>query len=280
MQQKTTMNSSELPIHPGQFVRDTALKPRNISVTEAAKIIGVSRPGISNFLNGKVAATLEMAKRIERAFEIPAQRLLDMQSAYNAAQAEEKGAPANTKAYVPPFLAIKANAIEAWVSHNISARTRLAVFLRTLVRSTGVGLTKVDFPGNDDAERPGWDGTVEATEGTPWIPQGQSGWEFGTNGDVKGKADGDFAKSMKAFDKEERMLTTFVFVTPRRWPGKDKWIAAAKAKKSWKDVRAYDAADIEQWLEQSLAGQTWFANETQIPAEDVRSLDKCWARLG
>lgn len=277
MQQNQTVNTSELPVHPGQFVRDNALKPRDISVTEAAKIIGISRPGVSNFLNGKVAATQEMAKRIERAFEIPAQRLLDMQAAFDAAQAKQKGTPANTKAYVPPFLAIKANAIEAWVSHNIPARIRLAVFVRTLVHSTGAGLTKVDFPGNDDAERPGWDGIVEASEGTPWIPEGISGWEFGTTADVKKKADGDFAKNVKAFGKEEGKRTTFVFVTPRRWPEKDKWVAAAKAKKFWKDVRAYDAVNIEQWLEQSLAGQAWFANETQIPAQDVRSLDKCWS---
>lgn len=162
MPSQQIVNASELPVHPGQFVRNNALKPRNISVTAAAKIIGISRPGVSNFLNGKVAATTKMAKRIERAFEIPAQKLLDMQAAYDAAQAKEKGAPANTKAYVPPFLAIKANHIETWASQNIPARIRLAVFLRTLVHSTGIGLTKVDFPGNDDAERPGWDGIVEA----------------------------------------------------------------------------------------------------------------------
>ena len=96
---------------------------------------------------------------------------------------------------MPPFLAIKANDIEGWVSHNIPARSRLAVFLRTLVHSTGGGLTKVDFPGNDDAERPGWDGFAEASEGTPWVPAGRSGWEFGTNEDPKAKADGDFEKA-------------------------------------------------------------------------------------
>ena len=71
---------------------------------------------------------------------------------------------------MPPFLAIKANQIEQWVSHNIHARTRLSIFLRTLVHSTGLAMTKVDFPGNDDAERPGWDGFVEAGEGTPGCP--------------------------------------------------------------------------------------------------------------
>lgn len=230
MPSKQLASTDQLPLHPGQFVRDTALTPRKISVTEAARIIGISRPGISNFLNGKVAATTEMAKRIERAFEIPAQKLLDMQVAYDTAKAKEKGAPANTKTYIPPFLAIKANAIETWASQTIPARIRLAVFLRTLVHSTGIGLIKVDFPGNDDAERSGWDGIVEASEGTPWIPEGISGWEFGTTADIKGKADDDFAKSVKAVDKDERKRTTFVFVTPRRWTGKAKWIAAAKAK--------------------------------------------------
>ncbi|MBD9492240.1 HigA family addiction module antidote protein [Ensifer sp. ENS11] len=266
-----------IPQHPGQYVRETVLLPKKMTVTDAAKLIGISRPGVSNFLNGKVAATAEMATRLERAFSIPAQKLLDMQAAYEAVQAKSRGVPSNTKTYVPPFLTIKRNDIEEWASKNISARTRLAVLLRTLVNSTGIGLTKVDFPGNDDAERPGWDGFVEASEGTPWIPSGASGWEFGVNADIKGKADGDFAKSVKAIGKAERMAKTFVFVTPRMWSGRDGWVADARSKGQWKDVRAYDAQSLEQWLEQSLAGQTWLANETHHPSEGVRTLDKCWA---
>jgi hypothetical protein len=208
---------------------------------------------------------------------LSAQRLLDMQAAFDAAQAKAKGVPANTRAYVPPFLSIKANDIEAWASNNIPARIRFSVLLRTLIHSTGVGLTKIDFPGNDDAERPGWDGFVEASEGTPWIPAGSSGWEFGTNQDIKAKVDKDFAKSVKAVTKAEREQMAFVFVTPRRWTGKKAWEASAQAKGQWKDVRVYDASDLEQWLEQSLAGQTWFANETLQPSQDVRSLDKCWS---
>lgn len=218
-----------------------------------------------------------MAARLEKAFKYPRKDLLEMQARYDAAQAKQKNAPADAKAYVPPFLAIKANDVERWVSHNIPARSRLSVFLRSLVHSTGIGLTKVDFPGNDDAERPGWDGFVVASEGTPWVPVGRSGWEFGTNEDVKAKADKDFDKSVRALDRKERADTTFVFVTPRRWPGKDAWGAGKQAKKLWKDVRVYDASDIEQWLEQSLPAQAWFANETRVPAHDVRSLDKCWA---
>ena len=261
---------------PGTRIKAEVI-PSGMSVTKAAQLMAVGRPALSNLLNGNAALSADMAARLEKAFKYPLKDLMEMQARYDAAQAKQKDAPADTKAYVPPFLAIKANDIEAWVSHNIPARSRLAVFLRTLVHSTGSRLTKVDFPGNDDAERPGLDGFTEANEGTPWVPAGRSGWEFGTNEDPKAKAEGDFEKSVKALDKKERAETTFVFVTPRRWPGKAAWVVAKKAKELWKDVRAYDASDLEQWLEQSLPAQAWFANERHIPAEHVRSLDKCWA---
>jgi addiction module HigA family antidote len=268
------MSATADAAHPGNRIKAEVIPP-GMSVTKAAQLMGVGRPALSNLLNGNSALSPDMAARLERAFNYPLQDLMEMQARYDAAQAKQKDAPADTKSYVPPFLAIKANDIEGWVSHNIPARSRLAVFLRTLVHSTGSGLTKVDFPGNDDAERPGWDGFVEASEGTPWVPSGRSGWEFGVNDDPKAKAEGDFEKSVKALDKKGRAETTFVFVTPRRWAGKA-WVAAKKAKGLWKDVRAYDASDLEQWLEQSLPGQAWFANETHIPAQHVRSLDKCW----
>lgn len=268
---------AEQPIHPGKHVRTTYLTPHKLSVTNAAKLIGISRPILSNFLNGKVSTTSDMAARIETAFGLPAATLLGMQAVFDAHGTKTKSAPTSAKAYVPPFLSFKANDVTDWVDHHIPARARLSVFLRTLVNSTGVGLEKVDFPGNDDAERAGWDGWTEAKDGTPWIPAGTTGWEFGVNKDPKVKADGDFAKSLKAYKrKADRDQITFVFVTPRRWPGKAKWIADMKAKKQWKDVRAYDASDLEQWMEQSLAGQAWFANETQCPSQGVRSLDKCW----
>lgn len=261
--------------HPGERIRAEVI-PKGMTVKKAAELVGVGRPALSNLLNGKAALSNEMAARLAEAFKkFSREELLAMQAEYDAAQAGT-GAPAETVAYVLPLLDIKANQIEAWVERNTSARSRLAVLLRTLAHSTGRKLTKVDFPGNDDAERPGWDGEIVAEEGTPWIPVGRSGWEFGTNKEVKGKADDDFNKSVKAHTKEVRDEITFVFVTPRHWPGKAKWIVEAKAKGRWKDVKAYDSSDLEQWFAQSIPGQAWFANEIGIPAHDVRSLDKCW----
>ncbi|MBN9495236.1 MAG: HigA family addiction module antidote protein [Alphaproteobacteria bacterium] len=266
------------PKHPGQYVRETYLRPQRISVKKAAELLGISRPGVSNFLNGRVSATENIATRIELVFGYPAAGLLRMQAEYDAASSSPTKASAETKAYVPPFLDIKANEIQDWAADNISARIRLSVFLRTLVNSTGLALKRVDFPGNDDAERPGWDGFTETSAGTPWIPEGKTGWEFGVTEKIKKKADDDFGKSVKGTPNvAERAETTFIFVTPRRWAGKIDWVVAMRATKQWRDVRAYDASDLEQWLEQSPAAQAWFAGETQRPSEGVRSLDRCWS---
>lgn len=262
--------------HPGQHVRESYLEPKGLSVSAAASLVGVGRPAFSNFLNGNAALTPDMAARIEVAFGASKEELLAMQSAFDAAEAQAKGAPADATPYAVPFLDFKARDIEDWAERNIGARSRLAVLIRTLVNSTGRCITKVDFPGNDDAERPGWDGVVEAGQGTPWVPEGASGWELGTNKDPKTKADGDIAKSVEATLKTDRENMTFVFVTPRHWPGKGDWARAQRAKKNWRDVRAYDSSDLEQWFEQSIAAQAWFAREMERPAKGVRTLAQCW----
>lgn len=271
------MSDDVHPLHPGSFVRENILNPRCLTVTKAAQLIGVSRPALSNFLNGKSSASQNMAGRLESAFGIPSKDILDMQAAYDAEAAKTAHTTMEVRAYVPPFLKILANDITERFSGKIPERTQLSVLLRTLIHSTGGGeLQKVDFPGNDDAERSGWDGFIEAGAGTPWIPLGTSGWEFGVTKNIKKKADGDYDKSLDAVKPEERVNITFVFVTPQRWPRKTTWIAEKKNEKLWKDVRAYDASDLEQWMEQSPAAQTWFANLEKGADVGVRSLDRCW----
>ena len=264
------------PMHPGTWVRENILKPRNLNVTEAAELVGISRPGFSNFLNERVSATPDMAARLERTFGTPAQEILELQAAFDMHIGKGEDVASRARSYVAPFLDIRANEIITWASEH-SARTRLSVLLRTLVNSTGYDLRKVDFPGNDDAERPGWDGFIDAGSGTPWIPAGKSGWEFSVTSNIKAKADGDFRKSVKAISKVNRQKTTFVFVTPQRWPGKTAWVNDMKTVKQWKDVRAYDASDLEQWMETSIAGQVWFADETRQTSGGVHTLEKCWA---
>lgn len=268
-------------VAPGIWFREQYLKPSGMTVTAAAERLGISRQTFSAFINGRRGITTRLAARLAVVFNVSAEELLDRQAAFQPTVSQKKReVAAEVRRCVPPFLSIKAEDLVHWADE-MDARSRLAVLLRVLVHSTGTALREVDFPGYDEAERPGWDGWVEAGEGTPWIPEGMSGWEFGVNKDCRKKANSDFKKRTASIPRGERFLTTYVFVTPRRWSDEKKrqWAADKRALGQWRDVRAYDACDLEQWLEQSLPGQTWFAENVPSAnksADGVRTLERCW----
>jgi addiction module HigA family antidote len=81
------------PPHPGGLLRRQVIEPLGLTVTEAAKALGVSRPAVSNLLNGRVAVSPEMAIRFEKAFGIDLETILGLQHAYDVAAAR-KGATA------------------------------------------------------------------------------------------------------------------------------------------------------------------------------------------
>jgi addiction module HigA family antidote len=89
------------PSHPGDFIRSEIIKPLKISVTRAATILGVSRPALSTLLNSRAALTGDMATRIEKAFGVPMDILMRMQSAYDIAQARMKAKKIRVRRYRP-----------------------------------------------------------------------------------------------------------------------------------------------------------------------------------
>lgn len=162
---------------------------------------------------------------------------------------------------VLPLIDIKANDLIRYFSDQIQGRTQLPVLIRRLIHSTCEHLTKVEFPGNDDGERKGPDGVVENLSFNAWVPTGTSVWEFGVNQSVTTKANNDIEKSIKSnFKDEEIKEFSFVFVSPQRWLKKASWEKEQNSKKQWKKVIALDASNLEEWIEQSLPAQVWFAN--------------------
>lgn len=265
---------------PGEFIREQYLTPRGLTVKEAAELLQIARPTFSKFVNGHIKLTPNLAARLEQVFKVKAQTLFAMQDATETVSIKKQAVSTKVRRYVPPYLHIKVTDLVRWADE-LDARSRFGVVLRILVHSTGTALQQVDFPGYDDSERPGWDGWMEAAEGTPWIPEGLSGWEFGVTKDCQQKAESDFKKRTGQLTSEERSAITYVFVTLRRWSEKSKkqWVADKRALRQWRDVRAYDACDLEQWLEQSLPGQTWFAENVPSAnksADGVRTLERCW----
>lgn len=249
-----------------------------MSVKDAAKLIGVGRPALSNLLNGKSALSSEMALRLEKSFGADGKLLLEMQAAYERQVRRAGEKDVAVRAFVPAFLTIKARQIEEWADSQIEARSHLPVLLRKLVHSSGDALRQVDFPGYDNAQRKGTDGFVEAGAATPWVPEGVSCWEFGTDQNPAMKAKDDYAARLKSIDAGERAASTFVFVTPRNWSGKTAWEKLKNDAGEWKAVRALDASDLEQWLEQSVPAQIWLAEQLGLLGSGYETLEQAWCR--
>ena len=265
------------PAHPGPYIKEHVL-PAGMSVTEAAKRLGVGRPALSNLLNGNASLSPEMAVRLERSFGADRQKLLDMQAQFEGVSRKAKEKTISATAYVPAFLTIKAQQIDKWPDHNLSARQLLPVLLRRLVRSTGQELSRVDFPGYDNAEAKGPDGQTVAGSASPWVPLGTSYWEFGVSKNADKKAAKDYVSRTGSILTSERRNSTFIFVTPRQWSGKKNWVECKNAAGDWMAVRAYDASDLEQWLEESIPAQMWFAEVLGMEVEGFETLEGFWDR--
>lgn len=76
-------------VHPGIWLREELVAPYGLTVTQTAEHLGVTRPAMSNLLNGKAGLSADMALRFEKAFGISGDTLMRMQSAYEMAQARE-----------------------------------------------------------------------------------------------------------------------------------------------------------------------------------------------
>ena len=88
------------PVHVGAFLKRSIL-PDEITVTEAAEVLGVGRPALSQLLNGKAALSPEMALRVEKAFGVKMETLLRMQARYDAWQMRARAGSVKVKPYQP-----------------------------------------------------------------------------------------------------------------------------------------------------------------------------------
>ncbi|MBC8287180.1 MAG: HigA family addiction module antidote protein [Nitrospinae bacterium] len=89
------------PQHPGKAIRISCLEPNNLTVTEGAKILGVTRQNLNNIVNEKSGVSPEMAIRVAKAFGGTPDAWYRMQSAYDIAQAKKKAAKIKVKTYKP-----------------------------------------------------------------------------------------------------------------------------------------------------------------------------------
>lgn len=148
------------------------------------------------------------------------------------------------------------------------SRDGLPELVHRLIRST-VRVQRLYLPTGDATRYRGWDGLVAVALGNAWVPDGHSAWEMGVNADPKGKADEDYAKRLNDPNGIDPAHSTFVFVTPRPWPGGLAWAEKRRAEAAWKDIRVIDAGDLHQWLADSDRASLWFA-AVQLEWPEVR----------
>lgn len=78
------------PPHPGEVIKRQCLEPLGLSVTDAAKGLGVSRNTFSMLLNGRAGISPDMAIRLSKGFGGSAESWLRQQMQYDLWQAEQR----------------------------------------------------------------------------------------------------------------------------------------------------------------------------------------------
>ena len=95
------------PPHPGHSIKDACLAPLGLSVTEAAKVLGVARHTLSRVINAQAGISAEMAIRLEKAGWSNADHWLRMQTAYDLAQARRHEGAIKVKRFDPAELSMR-----------------------------------------------------------------------------------------------------------------------------------------------------------------------------
>ena len=90
------------PPHPGAFIRDEILDELGLTVSEAAKVLNVRRATLSDLINGNAALSAEMALRIEKAFGVKMETLLNMQAWHDAYTMRQRAGEIAVKLYRRP----------------------------------------------------------------------------------------------------------------------------------------------------------------------------------
>jgi len=78
------------PPHPGEVIRELCLAPLGVTVTAAAKALGVSRKNLSELLNGRTGVSPEMAIRLSIAFDTSPESWLNQQMLYDLWKARSR----------------------------------------------------------------------------------------------------------------------------------------------------------------------------------------------
>ena len=157
-------------------------------------------------------------------------------------------------------------------------RTKFPELVRRLISET---TPEVNFniPANEAIFLPGFDGNVDSPTETSWVPEGKSYWELSSKSGINRKANEDYEKRTNDLKLgDDRKESTYIFATPRYWKDKEKWKEVKNNEGKWKDVRAYDATNLEEWLDEAIATEWWFGSLLKLRGNGIVSPQEWWEK--
>ncbi|EKD68645.1 MAG: hypothetical protein ACD_47C00502G0002 [uncultured bacterium] len=169
--------------------------------------------------------------------------------------------------------------IEQWAS-TIEARYNIGELIRHLIYE-GLSYTSIKnirFLSGETTQSTGWDGILECDSSVSFIPDGLSVWEIGTGEDAREKIKSDFYKRKDAEipSNWSRQNATYIAVTPRRLNDLISLENELKNGSPWKDVKIYDAAILEGWIQYFPTAQTWLQEKGVGLPPTVSTLTNFW----
>ncbi len=95
------------PPHPGHSIKNACLEPLKLTVTDAARVLGVARHTLSRVLNGQAGISPEMAIRLEKAGWSNADHWLRLQTAFDLAQVRRIASSIKVARYEPDAASLR-----------------------------------------------------------------------------------------------------------------------------------------------------------------------------
>ena len=168
-----------------------------------------------------------------------------------------------------------ASDLVAWAGRRES-QSLLPLLIRRLIRATATRVTEFHVRTGEGVHLEGWDGIVRNEQDTPFVPEGTSGWEMSVAARPQTKAEKDYQKRSEDSKPLVAEDTTFVFVTLRRWGGKDVWAREKSESGPWRHVKVLDADDVAAWLEEAPAVHNWLSIQIGKIPPGTNDLEAYW----
>jgi transcriptional regulator with XRE-family HTH domain len=242
------------------------------SQKDLAKAAGVATSTVADFERGSRTPVANNAQAIRAALENAGIRLLPTGAVMGPA------IPLNVRGDRPgaPVRWVSAEDLAEW-ANRVDGSVSLPTLLAFLIRATHGPDVRLRIPADEGVRHSGWDGWTQAKTGSPYVPEGEAGWELSAQrSGVAQKVGEDYRKRTDAPAPLDPASATWIFVTLGHWAQKDEWAKARRAEGPWRDVRVYDADDLVHWIEQTPAVGLWLARRLGKRPPGSRELDEVW----